>query len=254
MSILEKVNAVPTYTFTLPSTGEKITYRPFLHREEKNLMIAKETGSNDDYLTAIKSLITNCSFGKLDPDTMASFDIEEFFIRIREKSIGEVINMSLICQQEENGVVCGWSNPITINLKEIKIPHKSVPKDNFNVKLNDEVSVQLGFPNFNTLEKILKLRLKNQEGDTTPDETLEDTSIIATIIKSITIGTDIVEAEKIEPKELKDFLDNLTSKQVEELFNVILKTPSIEYTAKIKCNKCMKDITYTFKGLYDFFI
>ena len=74
------------------------------------------------------------------------------------------------------------------------------------------------------------------------------------MLKSITVDGNVIDVKEISEEELKEFLNSLASKQVEELFSVVLKTPSLEYEVKQKCNKCGKDLTYTFRGLYDFFI
>ena len=96
---LPKINT-PEYTLTVPSSDEEITYRPFLVKEEKVLLIAQETGTEKSIYQAIKTLVTNCCFGKVDVDKLPLFDIEYIFLQIRAKSVGEVSTLEVTCPDD----------------------------------------------------------------------------------------------------------------------------------------------------------
>ena len=90
---------VPKYTMTLPSSGEVIEYRPFLVKEEKNLMIAQETGEGNTVFNALKDIVKACTFDKLDVDKVATYDMEYAFIKIRSKAVGETADIQITCEE-----------------------------------------------------------------------------------------------------------------------------------------------------------
>ena len=90
---------VPKYTMELPSSGDVIEYRPFLVKEEKNLMIAQETGESNTVFDAIKDIVKACTFGKLDTDNIATYDLEYVFLKIRTKAVGETADIQIECEK-----------------------------------------------------------------------------------------------------------------------------------------------------------
>ena len=127
------------YELTLPSTGKKIKYRSFLVKEEKILMIANETGESEDQKRAIGQIIENCTFDKLDYEDMPTFDIEYLFIKIRSKSVGETVDLSILCPDDKTTRV-----DVNINLEEIKC---NKPKKGSNIiKLTDVVGLTMKYP------------------------------------------------------------------------------------------------------------
>ena len=96
---LPKINT-PTYELELPSTGDKIKYRPFLVKEQKLLLMAQETGEDDDIARAMGDLVHSCTFGKIDPVNSPVFDIEYLFLRIRGKSVGETVTLNVTCPDD----------------------------------------------------------------------------------------------------------------------------------------------------------
>ena len=85
----------PTYTLILPSTGEEIKYRPFLVKEQKQLMMAEESKNQDDMINTMSALIRDCTFGAVNPDTCPIFDAEYIFLRVRGKSVGDKVDINL---------------------------------------------------------------------------------------------------------------------------------------------------------------
>ena len=85
------------YELDQPSTGEKIQYRPFLVKEQKSLMMASESEDETQIRDALAGIISSCTFEKVDPFNVPMFDIEFLFLRIRGKSVGEKIELNLLC-------------------------------------------------------------------------------------------------------------------------------------------------------------
>ena len=247
MSDLLKLNVYPTYFFVVPSTKESIKFRPFLHKEEKVLQIAKETNDIEQYLQAIKNTIKACTFDQFDVDNAPSYDIEEFFLALRSKSVGSIMDVTLICQHKnEDGTVCDGEATTNVNLDEIHVDSEKANIDEYKIKLNDEFYVQLSPPNYSTIIKLMQLRENS--------ENVDFNHIIMTMIKSIYSEKEIYLRKDISDDELYKFIDGLTSNQVNEMLDIIKNAPTIQYKVDVECPKCHNKITYTFNGIYDFFV
>lgn len=249
MSVLDKLNAVPSYFFEVPSTGEKIKFRPFLHKEEKVLQVAKESNDMDTYLQAVKDTIKACSYGNFDVDNAPTYDIEEFFLALRAKSIGDVMNITLLCQhpdKENPEKVCGGEVDIQFNLSSVHIDKSLITKEKFIVELNNDTSIELSAPNYDTLAKLIAVREN-------PDS-VELVDIISTMVKSVFTKDDVYTRTDFSDEELKSFLNNLTSTQIDKMLDVIKNTPTLIYDVEGECPKCHNMVNYRFSGLYDFFV
>ena len=150
---LPVINA-PTYELAIPSTKEKIKYRPFLVKEEKILLLAMEDGDEKTISLALKQIIENCTDGKVDVEKLALFDLEFIFLRIRAKSVGENVKVNLLCEDDGETYV-----PVEIPLEEIKVTHTKGHKKT--VKLTKEIAVTMRYPQ-------LSMMAMQAQGDT-PD-------------------------------------------------------------------------------------
>ena len=109
--------ATPTYELTLPSTGKAVQYRPFLVKEEKLLVIALESEDNKQITTAIKAVLKACVLTQgIKVESLPTFDIEYLFLNIRGKSVGEELEVNIICPDDETTEV-----PVTIDLDDIQV-------------------------------------------------------------------------------------------------------------------------------------
>ena len=130
---LPKINT-PTYELVVPSTNEKIKYRPFLVKEEKILLIAMESNENNQILQAVKDIVLECTFNKLDLGDMPMFDVEYIFLQIRGKSVGEVSKLSLLCQDDGET----YAN-VEVDLNDINV---EVSENHTNkIELTDEMGI-----------------------------------------------------------------------------------------------------------------
>ena len=143
---LPKLN-VPVYEAILPSTETVIKYRPFLVKEEKILLTAMESEDEKSISDAVKQIINNCVQGKLDVDRLPTFDIEYLFLRLRAKSVGEVVKIGLKpypCSQN-NGELCEKTTEIEINLEEVQVIKDE--KHTNKIMLSDEIGIMMSYPN-----------------------------------------------------------------------------------------------------------
>ena len=135
---LPKLN-VPTYELVVPSTDEKIKYRPFLVKEEKILLIAMESGETKDMLQAVKDIVDECTFNKLKLGDMPMFDVEYIFLNIRAKSVGEVSKLKVLCQDDDKT----YAN-VEVDLNEVQV---QVEEGHTNkIELTDEMGVIMKYP------------------------------------------------------------------------------------------------------------
>ena len=230
---LPTINA-PTYELTVPSTKEKITYRPFLVKEEKILLTAMETGGEGELVLALKQIITNCLIDKIDLDSLATFDLEYIFLNLRSKSVGEVATVNVTCPDDGETQV-----PVDIPLDEIKI---TFPEGHSNqVQLTDTVGLTMKYPDF-TLASVTR------ESNT---EYLFE--MIKGCIAQIIDGETIHERVDFNDKELDTFLDSLNSKQLEGVQNFFETMPKLVHEITFTNPKTKKENTMTLEGLDAFF-
>ncbi|RLA61613.1 MAG: hypothetical protein DRQ78_08565 [Epsilonproteobacteria bacterium] len=248
MSSLPKLT-VPTHFLTIPSTKKKVKFRPFLSREEKILMLVKQSTDQDEILTAMKDIINVCTYEKLDIDRLAMFDIEYIFLRLRAKSVGEVIEIDMKCTNEveiETEVEeptktkpCGNLIPFAINIENINV---STPKDHTKIiKLQKDIGITLRYPSVSDLKII-------------DDLGTDDVSIIKYLMENIFDEENVYNIKDTSEGDVNEFMDTISSKQIEDIRKKFFYTmPSLEYKAKYKCSKCGYKGEYTFKGINDFF-
>lgn len=141
---LPKVD-VPTYELKLPSTGEKIKYRPFLTKEEKVFLMALESEDTKQMIRSISDVINACTFGKVDVNSLANFDIEYIFLKLREVSVGEIVEVQILGSDEETYI------PIEVDLRKIEINRNENHKKE--IMLDDEVGVVMRYPTYDLVEK-----------------------------------------------------------------------------------------------------
>lgn len=235
-SVLDRIQTSPTYTTSLISNNKKIKYRPYTAGEEQALLSAKESGDVKVMLEAAKNIINECTFNEIDVDNMASFDIEYIFLMLRAKSVGEEIELTLPCKNEE----CGVKNDVTINIEKIEKP--KLKKDANVVQLTDSLSFVMKFPGFNILDQL-------SEGNTSLF------SLVASLIETIFDGETAYETSEIDPKEVEEFVKRMNSKALKKIVEDFLnKVPKLSHTAGFKCLQCKKESVYEFEGLNNFFV
>ncbi len=232
----------PQYTLTVPSTKKKIKFRPFLVKEEKILLMAKESNNLNDIVSAIKTIITNCTYGKIDVNELATFDIEYIFLQIRGESVGKTIELSFVCNNKKGKKVCGESVPFMVDLKNLKV---KFPKGHDKkIKITETIGCVMRYPEMDTILELGEI------------EKTKDFNIISLICESIEMiwDKDEIHYTKDLPKQdIIDFLDSMTTEQFKGFKQFFETMPSISYDIKTKCPKCESSINYTLRGIQDFF-
>tara|TARA_Y100001958_G_scaffold116758_1_gene83827 strand:- start:245 stop:958 length:714 start_codon:yes stop_codon:yes gene_type:complete len=228
----------PTYELEIPSTDEKISYRPFLVKEEKILLMAMESGKNEDIVNAIKQIVSECTYNKLKLGTMPMFDIEYIFLNIRAKSIGEVSKLRVLCPDDKKTYA-----DIEVNLEDVQV---QVDDDHTNkIELTDSMGMIMTYP---TIDSFMDTGLEK----ITASNMLE---VIGSCILQIyeNNGEKVYEAKDQTKKELNDFIEQLSSSQFKQVQKFYDTMPKLKHTIKVKNPKTKKTSEITLQGLNDFF-
>ena len=229
----------PTYELVVPSTDEKIKYRPFLVKEEKILLIASESGKQEDIINAIKQIATACTFGKLKIGRMPMFDVEYIFLQIRAKSVGEVSELTLIAPDDKETRV-----NVEIDLSEVKV---QVQDDHTNkIELTDEMGIYMQYPTVDTFGK-------SGMTEITASNMLE---VISACIAQVydKKGEEVWESKDSTKKELVDFIEQLSSKQFAEIQKFFDTMPKLKHVVTVKNPKTKVETDVVLSGLSDFFV
>ena len=228
---------VPKFKMKLPSDGRTVNYRPFLVKEEKLLLLATETGSQEDIVTAIKNIITECT-DIHDIDDLPTFDIEYVFLQIRTKSVGEAVEVSVTCPDDSETTV-----PVKIPLNEIKV--KKDKKHKKDIKLGDDIILTMGYPSLDTF-----VQMNFQEEEPTVDSVFE---MAASCVKQIADAEQVYDAMDTPKEEMISFFDQLTSQQFQEVQAFFDTMPKLQHTVKVINPKTKVESSVTLEGLSAFF-
>jgi hypothetical protein len=232
--------SVPTYQLELPSTEQTIKYRPFLVREEKLLVLALETEDTKQITNAIKTVIKNCIETKaIKVESLPTFDIEYLFLNIRGKSVGEEIEVNIICPDDEETSV-----PVKINLDEIQV-QKNEGHTN-KIKIDDKIMMEMKYP---SLEQFIKSNF-----DFNSDSQMEQSfDLISSCIDKIYTEDEVWVASDVTKKELTDFLEQMNSSQFKEIEKFFETMPKLSHKVKVKNPNTKIESEVTLEGLSSFF-
>ena len=232
--------ATPTYELELPSTGETIKYRPFLVKEEKLLVIALESEDTKQISTAIRAVIKNCILTRgIKVEQLPTFDIEYLFLNIRGKSVGEELEVNLICPDDGETQVA-----VTINLGDIKV--KKSDNHSNRIQLDDSIMMEMKYP---SLDEFIKNNFDLKE-QSAMDQSFE---LIASCIGTIFTEDEVWAAADCTKKELNEFLESMNSSQFKDIEKFFETMPKLSHTVKVKNPKTKKESDVVIEGLASFF-
>lgn len=224
------------YKIEIPSTGQIVTYRPYLVKEEKVLMMAMESGDNKIIMQSTIDIIKSCVYDDIDIDSLAMFDIETLFLALRSKSVGEKVDLNVKCEK------CEEANEVQIDFDDIKAP--VVAHENKQVMLTEDVGVILKYPSVKDINKFSELG----------DETIESAmKMIVACIDSIFDADKVYDAKDETPKALTDFIESLNNEQFTTLSEFFNDIPALSSNIEFDCNKCGTHNSQELRGLQSFF-
>ena len=234
---LPKINA-PEYRLNIPSTDEEITYRPFLVKEEKLLLIAQETGDEKAQYIAIQSLIKNCVIEEIAVDILPMFDLEYIFLNIRAKSVGEIANLKIICPDDEKTTV-----DVEVDLTKINVEMDEA--HNARIQLTDDIGVLMSYPTMDLVEE--------HAVTDSPNPTQQLFKLVAECIYQIWEGEEVHDATDYSYKEKVEFLDSLSHEQFEKIQQFFETMPTLKHEIEVTNPKTKVKSTVTLRGIQSFF-
>ena len=232
----------PTYELKLPSSNKKIKYRPFLVKEEKILILALESKSQNEITNAVTDVLKKCILTRgIKVDDLPTFDIEYLFLNIRAKSIGEDIKLTVTCPDDGETKV-----PVTIYVDEIKVIK---PKDHkIDIVLDDKMSLRMKYPSLN---QFIESNFDTEdEAETIVDKTFR---VVADCMDTIFDGEDAWEAKDYSAQERLDFVQQLNSQQYKKVENFFSTMPKLSHTIEVVNPNTKEKGSVVLEGLSDFF-
>ena len=244
---LPRVNT-PTYELKIPSSGKKVKYRPFLVKEEKLLLMALEDGNPNTMSKAMKDIISACTEGELKLKDLASFDIEYFFLQLRGKSVGDILELTF---PKPYNIKCGEENEDCVETCTIKINVDDINVDSTKIKdskieLTDSIGIKMNYPQFEALQKFSNIT----DDNATSNDVFK---IINECIEYIWDGEEIYKAKDSTKKELTEFIESLSSSQFAKIKDFLEGMPTLRHTVTWKCSKCERQAPLLLEGIDAFF-
>ena len=230
----------PIFEVYLKSLEKNIRYRPFLVKEEKLLLMAKESDDLKEISSTIKQIITNCCIDEIDVEKLPTFDVEMFFLHLRINSIGETAQMVYTCDNIVGENVCEHKTEFDLALKNIS--YEDTDGHSNIVKLTDAIGAKFNYPSITIPE--VALNDKFEDGGY---------EVIAEYLDYIYDQDQIYKKEEVTKEELMAFFDNLTIDQVQNIKQFFLTSPRVVLKQEIACGKCGYVHNVNVEGILSFF-
>lgn len=238
---LPKLNDMPKYSVTIPSSKQEVRIRPFVVKEEKILLIAMESQDPKQIANAILETVVSCTETKQDHrmwHNLTSYDVEYLFLQIRAKSVGEKTNVGIACQK------CNEVNEVEVNLNEIKV-NGEIPESK--IKLNDNITIEMKAPSYLEIadnEKIISTQTTDIE---------KIFGIITSSISAVLTEEERIEFKDVNEEEKTEFIDSMSNEQFDKIRGWIESQPSIRHTVKFECSSCGHNNESRLEGMQSFF-
>lgn len=215
MNSLLKLVTLPTYTATLPSTGQVIHFRPFVVKEEKIMLIALESKDPAQIINSIRNVLQSCIIEKIDVDSIPYFDMEYLFIQLRMRSMGEIVEMIV----KDPGTSEKFETEM--RLENIIVKNLSKDLEKFNIKFDENLGIGMKYP---SLSKMYEIR--QSVGKTMIETTID---LIISCIDKIYTKTEVINIKDKTPEEIKEFVENLPKKQFKMISKFFNELPEVVY-------------------------
>tara|TARA_R110002020_G_scaffold259470_1_gene473382 strand:+ start:4089 stop:4808 length:720 start_codon:yes stop_codon:yes gene_type:complete len=232
--------ATPTYELELPSTGQPVKFRPFLVKEEKVLVLALESEDTKQITNAIKTVIKGCIQTKgIKVETLPTFDIEFLFLNIRGKSVGETIELNIICPDDETTEVS-----VTIDLEDIHV--QTNDEHTRQIKIDESLMMEMKYP---SLDQFIKNNFDFEDKNVME----QSFDMIASCVDKIYSEEEVWAADDCTKKELKEFLEQMNSSQFKNIENFFETMPKLSHKIKVTNPNTKVESEVVLEGLASFF-
>jgi hypothetical protein len=235
------MNSTPIYNLVIPSTKKSITYRPFLVKDQKTLLIAQQSDDQRIMIDSLKEVIKSCVTEPIEINKLAIFDIEYIFTQLRSKSVGETVDIVLSCDEDHGEDNAKAKIQHTIDLSQLTVQEKEGHTNK--IELFGTVGVVMKYPNIDDVKKL-------QGGEVTADDTFK---LVASSIDYIYDAEAVYHSKDQTEQELMDFINNLTSEQFGKIQSFFDTMPKLTHTVNYNCPVCNKAHTILLEGMQSFF-
>jgi len=233
---LPKLNDTPKYEAVIPSTQQKVKFRPYLVKEEKVLLLAMESQDNKQALDAVADTVVSCIHDDIDPTKLTTFDVEYLFLKIRSKSVGEKSFLKTACQ------TCGQEIDFEVDIEDVEIP---VKKPKSKIQLTDNISLKMRWPSYRGVTN-------NPAISKATSPTDQAFLIVAECIEAIQTEDENFLVKDVEHEELMEFLDSLTSEQYGKITKFVEEMPRLAHEIEVVCPEGHEN-KLKLEGISDFF-
>lgn len=225
----------PNYTVEIPSSGEKVEYRPFTVKEQKQLLIAKESNDQEAMIRTTRDLIESCVYDVKVKD-LTLFDFEYLFVKIRAKSVGETSDVRIACEE------CGEQSPVTLDLEKTRV--EGDLKKNRAIELTSEIGIVMRWPSFESALNLINTEKSNAE---------IAADAIIDCIESVYDQSQVYPAEDVPKKELEEFVDSMTAAQFQKVAEFFEESPKVVLATRFTCQSCKHKNKLEIEGMKNFF-
>lgn len=233
--------SVPRFELTIPSSGKRVTFRPFLVREEKVLLMALEAGDEASMTNAIIDIIDACVEDDVKASEMPSFDLEFIFLQIRSKSVGEKVDIPYTHQFKKDGTECGHEQAVTIDISKIEVQRNE--DHTKNIQITDDIVITLKYPTIDTVNNI------------TDDGSLVDgyLKLVVSSIEKVVMGEEAFDMNLYTDQAIQEFVESMSQEQFQRIVRFYETMPVLKYNLTYTCEGCGETVNDTIQGLRSFF-
>lgn len=232
----------PVYDLDLPLSKKHIKFRPFLVKEQKNLMMAMEADDKETIERNIRQVLNNCTITEgINIDKLPVIDIEYYFLNLRARSVGEIVENKYVCTNEVDGKQCGNKMLATFNILDVNVEFD--PNSSDEIKINDKITIKMKYPEFSLVHKL-------SSKESAVDVAFE---VVLDSIDYIFDGEQYYYAAETPREELMQFIESLNQEQFSKLEDFFNHLPKMNKKIEMKCSKCGFDHTISMEGLESFF-
>jgi len=233
---------IPTYEIELPISKKKIKFRPFLVKEQRNLLMALESNETSTVQQNIRDILTNCTLTEnVDIDRLPIIDIEYYFVNLRAKSVGEVVEARYRCNNIVNDTECNNVMETNINLQDIKVTQEKTISPE--IQITPKLTIKLKYPEFGMVKDSLQY----------DDINTITFNMIASSIEYIYDGEQFYYGHETSPQEMLEFVETLNAEQFKKIEEFFENLPKLKENVNITCSKCGYNHTIEVEGLENFF-
>lgn len=229
---------VPTFEATIPSTKQKITYRPFLVKEEKILLMAMEGKDNKEIVNSVAKILKDCINEDVDPTKLAFFDVEYLFLKLRGKSVGESIELKVKHLDDSE---CKHATEVSVDIDSVEVEFKE--GNNQIINFDEKLGIKMRYPTIQNIDSV-NANLATNDVD-------KLFKLISTSVDSV--FTDETVYDSFTTKEVEEFIEQLNQNQFGKIIDFFQNLPRITKEIKYTCPKCKKDESILLEGLSSFF-